>query len=264
MFNIKKLFLSYCLPVIIIVSFISYLTYSFLHYRSQSNDIIYFPPNVSTWYIAKKLEEARIINDNKVFVFFVYLIKLDKRTIKSGEYAFFPGERMLDVLKKMVVGNFYIRKVTIPEGLTNYQTNAILNKATVLKTDEPLNTSLDEKFDEGYLMPDTYHYHYNDSKRMILDKMYKATINFLEAHKGENKNPDILCVQEYSDLEKTQFSDYKYKQVFKEGKNIIVGNAIFSKYKIYIYFPAKDSLFLSLHFLVFTSIAFIILSFGLL
>ena len=28
------------------------------------------------------------------------------------------------------------------------------------------------------------------------------------------------------------FANYKYKQIFKEGKNIIVGNAIFSKYKI--------------------------------
>ena len=48
----------------------------------------------------------------------------------------------------------------------------------------------------------------------------------------EDKNPDILCVQEYSDLEKTKFSNYKYQHIFKEGKNIIVGNAIFSKYKI--------------------------------
>ncbi|MBC5834624.1 endonuclease/exonuclease/phosphatase family protein [Flavobacterium sp. F372] len=48
----------------------------------------------------------------------------------------------------------------------------------------------------------------------------------------DDKNPDILCVQEYSDLEKTKFSNYKYQQIFKEGKNIIVGNAIFSKYKI--------------------------------
>jgi endonuclease/exonuclease/phosphatase family metal-dependent hydrolase len=46
------------------------------------------------------------------------------------------------------------------------------------------------------------------------------------------KNPDILCVQEYSNLEKTQFLNYNYKHVFKEGKNIIVGNAIFSKFKI--------------------------------
>ena len=60
----------------------------------------------------------------------------------------------------------------------------------------------------------------------------KANIPSKIAEFVSEKNPDILCVQEYSNLEKTQFSNYKYKHVFKEGKNIIVGNAIFSKYKI--------------------------------
>ena len=60
----------------------------------------------------------------------------------------------------------------------------------------------------------------------------KANIPTKIAEFVTEKNPDILCVQEYSNLEKTQFSNYKYKNVFKEGKNIIVGNAIFSKYKI--------------------------------
>jgi endonuclease/exonuclease/phosphatase family metal-dependent hydrolase len=60
----------------------------------------------------------------------------------------------------------------------------------------------------------------------------KANIPTKIAEFVSEKTPDILCVQEYSNLEKTQFSNYKYKHVFKEGKNIIVGNAIFSKYKI--------------------------------
>ena len=60
----------------------------------------------------------------------------------------------------------------------------------------------------------------------------KANIPSQIAKFVEDKNPDILCIQEYSDLEKTKFSNYKYNQIFKEGKNIIVGNAIFSKYKI--------------------------------
>ena len=60
----------------------------------------------------------------------------------------------------------------------------------------------------------------------------KANIPTKIAEFVTEKNPDILCVQEYSNLEKTQFSNYMYKHVFKEGKNIIVGNAIFSKYKI--------------------------------
>lgn len=60
----------------------------------------------------------------------------------------------------------------------------------------------------------------------------KANIPNKIAEFVSEKNPDILCVQEYSDLEKTKFSNYKYQHIFKEGNNIIVGNAIFSKYKI--------------------------------
>ena len=60
----------------------------------------------------------------------------------------------------------------------------------------------------------------------------KANIPTKIAEFVSEKNPDILCVQEYSDLEKTKFSNYKYQHIFKEGNNIIVGNAIFSKYKI--------------------------------
>lgn len=60
----------------------------------------------------------------------------------------------------------------------------------------------------------------------------KANIPAQIAKLVEDKNPDILAIQEYSDLEKTKFSNYKYKQIFKEGENIIVGNAIFSKFKI--------------------------------
>ena len=60
----------------------------------------------------------------------------------------------------------------------------------------------------------------------------KANIPKEIAKLVDEKQPDILCIQEYTDLEQTRFSEYKFKQIFKEGKNIIVGNAIFSKYKI--------------------------------
>ncbi|TAE63306.1 MAG: endonuclease [Flavobacteriia bacterium] len=60
----------------------------------------------------------------------------------------------------------------------------------------------------------------------------KANIPNKIAELVSEKNPDILCIQEYSNLEKTKFSNYKYQHVFKEGENIIVGNAIFSKFKI--------------------------------
>ena len=60
----------------------------------------------------------------------------------------------------------------------------------------------------------------------------KANIPTKIAEFVSEKNPDILCIQEYSDLENTKFSNYKFHHIFKKGNNIIVGNAIFSKYKI--------------------------------
>jgi endonuclease/exonuclease/phosphatase family metal-dependent hydrolase len=47
------------------------------------------------------------------------------------------------------------------------------------------------------------------------------------------KNPDILCIQEYSENAKVDLRIYKYKAVFMEGIHIKTGQAIFSKYPIF-------------------------------
>lgn len=47
------------------------------------------------------------------------------------------------------------------------------------------------------------------------------------------ENPDVLCIQEYSENAKVDFRVYKYKAVFMEGEKIKTGQAIFSKYPIF-------------------------------
>ena len=47
------------------------------------------------------------------------------------------------------------------------------------------------------------------------------------------QNPDILCIQEYSENAKVDLRVYKYKAIFMEGKNIKTGQAIFSKFPIF-------------------------------
>lgn len=47
------------------------------------------------------------------------------------------------------------------------------------------------------------------------------------------QNPDILCIQEYSENAKVDLRVYKYKAIFMEGKQIKTGQAIFSKYPIF-------------------------------
>ena len=47
------------------------------------------------------------------------------------------------------------------------------------------------------------------------------------------QNPDILCIQEYSENAKVDLRVYKYKAIFMEGKLIKTGQAIFSKFPIF-------------------------------
>jgi endonuclease/exonuclease/phosphatase family metal-dependent hydrolase len=48
-----------------------------------------------------------------------------------------------------------------------------------------------------------------------------------------DNNPDIICIQEYSENAKIDLRVYKYKAVFIEGDKIKTGQAIFSKFPIF-------------------------------
>lgn len=47
------------------------------------------------------------------------------------------------------------------------------------------------------------------------------------------QNPDVLCIQEYSENANVDLRIYKYKAIFMEGNRIKTGQAIFSKYPIF-------------------------------
>lgn len=48
----------------------------------------------------------------------------------------------------------------------------------------------------------------------------------------EEKNPDIICFQEYSKSAKFEFDDYKFRHIVMHGNKIKSGQAIFSKFRI--------------------------------
>lgn len=61
-----------------------------------------------------------------------------------------------------------------------------------------------------------------------------------------NQNPDLLCIQEYSETANVDIRAYKHKFIFMQGNKIKTGQAIFSKYPIIdngtIEFPESDNL----------------------
>lgn len=60
------------------------------------------------------------------------------------------------------------------------------------------------------------------------DNVGNAILSFIN-----DQNPDILCIQEYSENAKVDLRVYKYKAIFMEGKQIKTGQAIFSKFPIF-------------------------------
>ena len=48
----------------------------------------------------------------------------------------------------------------------------------------------------------------------------------------KEKNPDILCIQEFTEVSGFDYSDYEFKFILKKGHKIKTAQAIFSKYKI--------------------------------
>ena len=63
---------------------------------------------------------------------------------------------------------------------------------------------------------------------LAADNVGDTILNFIN-----EQNPDILCIQEYSENAKVDLRIYKYKAIFMEGEQIKTGQAIFSKYPIF-------------------------------
>lgn len=173
--------------MLILASNLAYWSYSIYFYRSQQSALLYFPKGTKIIDIAEQLEKYSAINNAKVFIAVAYWGGLFKKYLKSGEYNFEAGLNMWEVWRKMVSGELYIRKITIPEGLTNFQVSLILAKAVGLMGGIELT-----QIEEGNLMPDTYHYHFGDSKESIIKRMLESSKTFLEANRNKNKYPTLL------------------------------------------------------------------------
>ena len=70
--------------------------------------------------IARALADAGVVRSALALRIYGQL-SLTAREIKPGDYAFKGGERIPDVMRHLVKGDFVVVTVTIPEGLTVHQ-----------------------------------------------------------------------------------------------------------------------------------------------
>ena len=110
------------------------------------------------------------------------------RQIKPGDYAFNGGERIPDVMRHLVRGDFVVVTVTIPEGLTVHQIAERLAETGLVCEDEFEQAARDGAMvralglmplgAEGYLFPATYrfspHAKTNDVLSAMLARFYQV------------------------------------------------------------------------------------------
>jgi UPF0755 protein len=114
--------------------------------------------------------------------FILYLRFSSKgRQIQAGEYKFEKPATPAQVAQRLIRGDAFYRAVTIPEGLTVFETIDLLTKKrlgtpaefqeAILRTDwirdiDPKAGNL-----EGYLFPDTYHFGSKDDPEAVIRTM---------------------------------------------------------------------------------------------
>lgn len=139
--------------------------------------------------MSENLEKAGVISSSLLFRIVVRGLGVDKR-LKAGEYMFPPRINMLQVANRLLNGEVYYRKITLPEGLTSVQ------MAELIKNDPNLSGEITTEVPEGSMLPETYSFSKGDSRDSIVLQAQKAMDKVLETVWQDNRVPVLKNKEE--------------------------------------------------------------------
>ena len=131
------------------------------------------PKGASLNTVAARLEEAQVIDKAWLFKIMARVNGLDKH-LKAGEYQFEPGVSLKQAMDKISKGEVFLRKITIPEGLTSGQIMYLI------ATYPGLEGEVDIDVKEGELLPETYSFELGASRNSIILQAKAAMQKTLE------------------------------------------------------------------------------------
>lgn len=131
------------------------------------------PKGASLNTVAARLEEAQVIDKAWLFKIMARVNGLDKH-LKAGEYQFEPGVSLKQAMDKISKGEVFLRKITIPEGLTSGQIMYLI------ATYPGLEGEIDIDVKEGELLPETYSFELGASRNSIILQAKAAMQKTLE------------------------------------------------------------------------------------
>jgi len=117
--------------------------------------------------IADMLKHKNVIRSYDVFKVMAYATGRASK-LQAGAYEFQPNISMKGVLDKLEAGEIVTRKITIPEGLTNFEIDRLIMKDSDIRQEKVTLLS------EGRYLPETYSFSAGDSNVDIMNQMAAA------------------------------------------------------------------------------------------
>ncbi len=183
--------MKYKLIVLLIVVSISSALYASLWFLSDQSihldhsKSVIIERGMSERQVARLLEKEGIISQE--YLFFLYKkLFFYKSNIRAGEYEFSASQSIKNVAQKLVTGDVLYRKITIPEGLTNFQI------IKIIESHEGLNGEIEDMIEEGSMFPDTYYYTYGESKKHLIQTMQNRMNKIVRALSNQINTRDLI------------------------------------------------------------------------
>jgi len=127
--------------------------------------------------IGKQLEKTGVV-DSALAFYLNTILRREAKHLKAGEYTFPDKRNIKTVIAKIVKGEVVQHKLTIPEGTSSKEVQALL-----LNNDK-LTGDLSTPILEGTLLPETYYFTRGMERKVLLNRMQKSlesTVNQLWA-----------------------------------------------------------------------------------
>jgi len=133
---------------------------------------------------AEKLRRAKLVSSPSRFLLLARILG-PHRSIKAGEYGFYPSDGWRTYLVTMQSGRSIERLVTIPEGMPS-----ILVYERLMRV--PALTGTIAVPAEGSVLPDSYSYQRGESRQAVLGRMQDAMTRTLDKLWRERKPQNVV------------------------------------------------------------------------
>ena len=161
-----------CLALLFLLALLAagaatYVGYTFLNTPPESTgrEVLFdVQPGASFASVATNLQAKGLVTDAQKFGWLARYRKMDAR-LQAGRFALRTDWKPDQVLDWLVNGQPVLFRVTVPEGLTWWQTGKVLEEAGLVRFEDFRAVVLDKDFlrkygipfdtAEGFLMPDT-------------------------------------------------------------------------------------------------------------